>query len=613
MRLALKTTVQWPARHPARGGPAKDLHQGLGSSIGSGRAQYQCRHRLVIMVLASRAPPAVWTNMKTSPSVTPFSGLLPGSSNVRPGLSRHFSPSRCRRTQIVTFWRWVALLAVLAVCVSCSDHDQPTRTETPGRSTEPADGGAPGVTETPDTSNDPTDAEIFDDAIPHEFIIEISQEEWEGITQDMLDYAEEFPIEPFYDGDGREYRTGNYRKADFIYRRSDGTEVKLTQVGIRSRGNESRRLPYRNGNYYKSHFKVKFDETFDMPQDDPATEAVDKRRFAGLKALNFKWSRYNTWDAYANKSKINELFSYSLLEEIGVNAPRMSMGTLKFRIAGEEVNYGLYAIFEPVDKPFLKRRYGVSDGDLYKCLYLELDGGPDLTEESLEGDHVGVKDVDSNYRPIYDLKTNEETSDHSALKDFVHQLNTLEGQDLVDYMEANFDVDSLLRYLAMGIYINNLDDYRFLANNYYLFFSTEGRTEFIPYDFDISLGTNWHGELAYDEFIDEDIFNTKILTANWGDDSPRPLVDKVLAVEEYRERYVEYLKDYVDPANELFLFSEYETKFDQLFALYGDKTDDDTMDPDPMGLDGYEQKYFFDKTKNVLDQLQLDYSGYEVE
>ncbi|MBN1610343.1 MAG: CotH kinase family protein [Polyangiaceae bacterium] len=552
--------------------------------------------------------------MKLSPSTTARHGSSPlaGRSGRR----------------LAVPWRRSALPAVLVLCAACSSHGRsPTSTnpdietpdastETPDASTETPDAstGTPdGSTETPDGSNEPTDSEIFDDAIAHEFIIEISQEEWEGITQDMLDYAEEFPLELFYDGDGREYRTDNYRKADFIYRRSDGTEIKLTQVGIRSRGNESRRLPYQNGQYYKSHFKVKFDETFDLPADDTATEVLSKRRFAGLKALNFKWSRYNTWDSYANQSKINELFSYGLLGEIGVNAPRMSMGTLTFRIAGSEVDYGLYGIVEPVDKPFLKRRYGASDGDLYKCLYLELEGGPDLSEESLAGDHVGVKDVATNYRPIYDLKTNETTSDHSALKDFVHQLNTLEGQQFVDYMEANFDVDRFVRYLAMGIYISNLDDYRFLANNYYLFFDTQGKIEFIPYDFDISLGTNWHGEMEYEEFIDQDIFDTKNLTTNWGDDSPRPLVDKVLAVETYRERYVKYLQDYILPANELFLFSEYQAKFDQLFALYGDKTANDTMDPDPMGLAGYEQEYFFDKTKNVLDQLQLGYAGYEVE
>lgn len=555
--------------------------------------------------------------MKPATCVTSLSGLFPLlSSSPRHGAATRVSVGVLAWRQLAMRLRWAALLTVVAVCAGCmggnpSASSAGTGTPKASPSATDAGGSATTETETPDASSAVEDAEIFDDATPHEFIVEISQSEWEGITQDMLDYAEKFPVVPLYDGDGREYRTDKYRKADFIYRRSDGSEVKLAQVGIRSRGNESRRLPYQNGQYYKSHFKIKFDETFDMPADDPATAARSKRRFAGLKALNFKWSRYNTWDTYANQSKINELFSLALLQEIGVNAPRMSMGTLSFRIGGSEVNYGLYGIVEPVDKPFLKRRYGASDGDLYKCLYLGT--GPHLTEESIGGDNVGVKNADTNYRPIYDLQTNESTSDHSALRDFVHQLNTLQGQQFVDYIDTHFDVDSFVRYLAMGIYINNLDDYRFLANNYYLFFNTKGKIEFIPYDFDISLGTNWHGEMAYPEFIDEDIFDTKSLPAAWGDDSPRPLVDKVLAVQQYRERYVQYLKDFILPANRRFLFSRYETKFDQLFVMYGSKTANDTADPDPMGLAGYEQQYFFDKTKNVLDQLQLGYSDYEVE
>ena len=453
--------------------------------------------------------------------------------------------------------------------------------------------------------------ELFDDALPHEFVIELSQEEWEGVTQDMLEYAEAHPVTPYYDGDGRPYRTDNFREANLIYRRPDGTEIKLTQVGFRSRGNESRRLPVKDGKFYKSHFKVKFNETFGLAKDDPAREHLRQRRFAGMKALNFKWSRHNDWDPYANLSKINELFSYALLRRIGVSTPRMSMATLQLRIEGTEVNYGLYGIIEPVDDEFLERRYASAAGDLYKCLYLG--AGPHLTEESLSGDHVGIKDPDRNYRPIYDLKTNERESDHSALREFVRGINALEGQPFVDYVEAGFEVDRFIRYLAMGIYINNLDDYRFLANNYYLYFEPAGKTDFIPYDFDISLGTGWHGEMGYDEFINQDVFHTKSVPTLWHDDSARPLVDKILSVEEYRARYVQYLKDYIKPENRLFLYSEYRAKYEQVHALYGNETANDTADPDPMGLAGYEKKYFCDKTKSVLDQLGLGYSGYEVE
>lgn len=516
------------------------------------------------------------------------------------GLGLTLAPRRIREG-IVNTKHWVVVFVASAWCAGCARQ---------GVSPAPvvhSAASAPGEAEPLTASDSSTYDELFDDAVPHEFIIEMSQEEWDGVTRDMLDYEKAHPITPLYEGDGRGYRTDNYRKANFIYRRADGTELELSEVGFRSRGNESRRLPTKDGEYYKSHFKVKFDETFDLPKDDPAREELRKRRFAGMKSLSFKWSRYNNWDPYASRSKINELFSYRLLRKIGVNVPRMSMATLKLRIAGKEVNYGLYGIVEAVDKEFLKRRYRGSGGDLYKCLYLG--SGPHLTRESLSGDRVGVKDPDRNYRPIYDLKTNEATSDHAALREFVREINAREGQDLVDYMEARFEVERFIRYLAMGIYINNLDDYRFLANNYYLYFDDKGKADFIPYDFDISLATNWHGEMEYDEFINQDIFKTKSIPANWGDASPRPLVDKVLSVETYRERYLRYLEEYIAPRKRLFLYSEYQAKFDQVYALYGSKTENDTADPDPMGLAGYEKKYFSDKTKNVLDQLELRSPG----
>jgi hypothetical protein len=172
---------------------------------------------------------------------------------------------------------------------------------------------------------------------------------------------------------------------------------------------------------------------------------------------------------------------------------------------------------------------------------------------------------------------------------------------------------SCANMLAMSMYINNVDDYRFSANNYYLYFNDKGKAAYIPYDFDISLATNWHGELSDADFINQDIFNTTLVPVAWGDSSPRPLVDKILAISPYRDRYRQYLADYLQPKNKLFLWSEYQAKFDQLHALYGDKTDSDTEDPDPMGLAGYEKPYFFDKTKNVLDQLGLGHVGFEVE
>lgn len=118
------------------------------------------------------------------------------------------------------------------------------------------------------------------------------------------------------------------------------------------------------------------------------------------------------------------------------------------------------------------------------------------------------------------------------------------------------------------------------------------------------------GSVLYDELFDDAIAHEFIIEMSqaewdgvWGDTSRRPLIDKILAVEEYRARYLQYLGEYVDPERRLFVFDEYRAKFDQVQALYGNKAENDTADPDPMGFAGYEEKYFADKIASVLPQL----------
>lgn len=442
--------------------------------------------------------------------------------------------------------------------------------------------------------------ELFDDTQLHRFIVEITQEEWDGISQDMIDYSHRYP-----EGlGGQPYRTGNYRRARFIYLRPDGTRIIINDVGIRTRGNESRSLPMAGNQYAKTHFKIKFDETFNMSEGSELYEIRNDRRFGEMKALNFKWSRTLDWMPRQDSSHINEDFCLNLLEDIGVTAPRASLATLSFIIDGERVDYGLYTLLEHVDKPFLSKRYGTegNDGNLYKCLYL---GNPPLlSPESLRGELVGVKDWESNYRPIYDLKTNRREPDHTELEAFVENLNSLKGDEWIQYMEANFEVDKWLRYLAMGIYINNLDDYRFLINNYYLYFNSDGKIEFIPIDFDMVLSCGWDADLGWDGIIHQDIFNTYNVTGLWGETARRPLVDKFLEVPQYRAQYLNYLEEFINPSNELFLYSEFEKHYRMVESLYAGLDQNDTIHPDRLELVGFEKDYFEQKTADVLNQLQ---------
>ena len=88
------------------------------------------------------------------------------------------------------------------------------------------------------------------------------------------------------------------------------------------------------------------------------------------------------------------------------------------------------------------------------------------------------------------LKTNEETSDGSAILDLMKALESGEG------LEDVLDVDEVLRYLAANVALANYDSY--LGNtthNYYLY-EQDGRFTIVPWDYNYSFGGFGGGEVA---------------------------------------------------------------------------------------------------------------------
>ncbi|MDY6861822.1 MAG: CotH kinase family protein, partial [Thermodesulfobacteriota bacterium] len=246
----------------------------------------------------------------------------------------------------------------------------------------------------------------------HEIEIIITKEEWNGLIQDMKDYAED-------DWNGL-MRTGNYRKADLIYKGPAGDTI-IEDVGFRTKGNVSRVIPQDdNGNFHRSHFKVKFDKTFDIQKGTDEYEERKERRFCELKSLNLRWHMSGSpkmgMGIDEDTSQIRELYCYDLLNKAGIYTSKTGSARLAINIDGEKHYFGIYTIMEPVDKLFLTKRFGTkkNDGNLYKCLLG--DSGPASLEPT--GDHVnfffreeriiGVEDWESHYRPTYDLKTNED-------------------------------------------------------------------------------------------------------------------------------------------------------------------------------------------------------------
>lgn len=410
---------------------------------------------------------------------------------------------------------------------------------------------------------------FFADGVVQRVTLRVSQSEWDAMIAHMLEYAA-------VDGN---MRTNRYFRADFVHTREDGQTV-IEEVGFRTRGNTTRELPEVDGQFFRAHFKVKFDATFDLTPGTPEYATRDDRRFAGMKELSFKWGREK------DPSQIRELFAYTLFSRVGVLVPRVVPVDLTFQIGARTVHYGLYLGIENIDKPFLTKRLGAdNDGNLYKCLWLN--EGPATLTPITNARAVGVKDWTRNYRPAYDLQTNEASSDHGRLFALIDALKRLDDEALATWLDQHFDTERFLRALAVNVLVGMPDDYWAMGNNYYLYFG-EPLGRFIPWDYDHGLGGGWGGEPAWDheQIADSDPFVWKNLNRAFGVALDHPLVDRLLAMPTIRRRYAALLDTILDEG--LFSPGAWRTLYDRQAPLYGPFLANDTGQDEVMEAAGEE-------------------------
>ncbi|MBN2442072.1 MAG: CotH kinase family protein [Spirochaetales bacterium] len=456
----------------------------------------------------------------------------------------------------------------------------------------------------------------------HDIEIVMTESEWDGLLSDMKTYAQK-------DWD-KKGLTGNYRQADFKYKGPLG-EIEIDEIGFRTKGHYTRPLPRdTKGLFHRAHFKIKFNKPFDEKPGTIEDISRNERRFCSLRELEL---RVNLQDTRWDNSQIRELFCYDLLQKAGVYTSRTGSAKLTIHIGRNKHYFGIHTLIEPIDKSFLTQRFGKkgNDGNLYKCLWG--DSGP-ATLEPLDSKFtgnvifsekrvIGIKDWKKHYRPTYDLKTNKQNPEHKVLHAFIKNLNKLKGQKLKEYLETHFETDRFLRYQAMNVLVGKWDDYWAMGNNYYLYFNNTGKIDFFPNDYDMSLG----GGFA--------LFDTATIGIyEWGNrcksflklvapsippfllnaccEYTSPLSEKIFEIPEYRKLYEQYLKEFITPENKLFLYSEYEKKFDMMHELYLPYLSNDMGEGFVMVNEYGTKVYFRNKTKSIIKQLGLNEAEYEI-
>jgi spore coat protein CotH len=292
---------------------------------------------------------------------------------------------------------------------------------------------------------------------------------------------------------------------------------------------------------------------------------------------------------------MKEYISYDLMKTIGVDCPYF--GYSNIAVNGEP--WGLYLAVELYNDSYEQRVYDDTSGMLYNVkMSMGNAGGnnqnmpqaPDSqnkqnanTQSTIsnianngaftpgKGNNMGggnsggalqyTDDNSSSYSAIFENAVGKsEESDYQRVITALKALST--GTDL----EANFDVDAILRYLAAHTIVVNLDSYSSsMAQNYYIY-EKDGKITILPWDYNLAWGGFQNSDAS-------SVINFPIDTPVSGVEmADRPLLEKLFANSEYLEKYHQYMQELIDS---YFADGKFDAKVQELNTLIADYVKND--------------------------------------
>jgi hypothetical protein len=251
-------------------------------------------------------------------------------------------------------------------------------------------------------------------------------------------------------------------------------------VGVRFKGNSSLKSAWSSGNY-KLPFKLDFDQFED---DYPE---IDDQRFYGFKQLSLA-SNFN------DESYLREKVTADIFREFGVPSAHTAFYEVYVDYGEGSTYFGLYTMVEMVEDTVISEQFTSDAGNLYKP------------------DGSGATFAAGSFNEVsFDKETNQDEADYSdvlALFDALHADTRLSDPAAWrSGLEAVFDVDVFLRWLAVNTVVQNWDTYGQMSHNYFLYTDPEtDQVTWIPWDNNHALsgmGVRSALSLSLDEVTDQ--------------------------------------------------------------------------------------------------------------
>jgi hypothetical protein len=234
-----------------------------------------------------------------------------------------------------------------------------------------------------------------------------------------------------------------------------------TQVGMRYKGNSSLM-----GANPDTGGKIPFRLDFDRYEDQ--SPAIRNQRFYGFQKLTFASN-------VGDDTQLHEALAVEVFRDRGVPAARAAFYRVYVDTGSGDEYWGLYTMIEdPADGAMLDAQLGGRGGNLYK-------------PEGFAANWSLPFDAES-----FGKKTNEKAADFSDVQGAVTALHAPRDDARMwrAALEARFDVDLFLQWLAVNTVIQNWDAYGGMPHNYYLYSPPKGNGQlrWIPWDHNFAFG-----------------------------------------------------------------------------------------------------------------------------
>ena len=321
-----------------------------------------------------------------------------------------------------------------------------------------------------------------------------------------------------------------YAPADLVI---DGE--RFENVGLRAKGNNSRRLTEQYG-LERYSLKVEMDH-------------YAAQYYHGL-------DKFSLDASFQDNSYMKNWLAFDMMDHMGVPTPLVSYAWVT--VNGEA--WGLFLAIEEPEEAFAKRLFGSDHGQLYK---------PDYKRLADENADVHLRYTDDRFESYDNIFRNAKFEVSDA--DKTRLIEALQILDSRQDLQTAVDIDEVLRYFAVQVFVVNLDSYLGRTGHNYFLYEKDGVLQMLPWDYNLAFAT-------YSLGMPEPV-NDAELYVNYPIDTPadgeimreRPLYhhlmqdDTVFA--QYHATFDQFIRDYFESG----YFARFAAETEAMIAPYVEK------------------------------------------